>query len=252
MQRGFAHMLAPGMVLSVWLLSGLPVLAAEQPGRWNQTIENPGDVSLEQRRQLLEDAPLQPNPPLVLEGEREQSTASKEILAAADFLQLFTIFDAKTELAGDLDHDGFYYHLRVTFDADVDIGSANVYAMLFLSYELGPWNHYFTTDVFTIVEDSFYDDYEVTTELLDGYPTGYYDVRIELYDADTDLLVAIYGPYDDAALQAIPLEDQLRDIPDDDGGGGGFDRFGLLLLGMGVVATLRRRRAAIPHQDQAV
>jgi hypothetical protein len=209
-----------GMALALCLAIVPGAVMAEEPlPRLNQTIENPGDATPEQRRQLLESAPLQENPPLVLKGERADSVAAKDLLAAADIRQ-FWIYDARTELAGDADHDGFFYRLRVTFDADVDIGGAHVYAMLYLSYEEGPWNHYFTTDVFYIVEDSFYDDYEVVTELLEGYPTGYYDVLIELYDADLDVLVATYGPYEDLALDNIPLEDQYRDLPDDDGGGG--------------------------------
>jgi hypothetical protein len=233
-----------GMALATGLSIGpVPVTAEVPETRLNQTIENPGDVSKEQRQQMLDQSIWQEHAPLLLEGAREGSTAAKDVLAAADIRQ-FWIYDARTELAGDEDHDGFFYRLRVTFDADVDIGGANVYAMLYLSYEEGPWNHYFTTDVFYILEDSFYDDYEVVTQLLEGYPTGYYDILIELYDADRDVLVATYGPYEDVALDNIPLEDQLRDIPDDDGGGGGIGWLGLSLFGAwwgrGVLAGRRR------------
>jgi len=220
-----------GMVLAACLPVGQWAVADPPVPRLNQTIEAPGELTQEQRRQRLELAPLQESAPLIVTGDREGSVASKELVAAADIRQ-FWIYDAHTYLAGDEDHDGFYYRLRVTFDADVDIGGANVYAMLYLSYEGGPWNHYFTTDVFYILEDSFYDDYEVVTQLLEGYPTGHYDVLIELYDADLDVLVAAYGPYEDAALDYIPLEDQWRDLPDDDGGGGGAGWLGLLLLAL--------------------
>jgi len=219
------------MALAACLPVGQWAVADASMPRLNQTIEATGELTEDQRRQRLELAPVQESAPLVVTGDREGSVAGKEVVAAADIRQ-FWIYDARTYLAGDEDHDGFYYRLRVTFDADVDIGGANVYAMLYLSYEEGPWNHYFTTDVFYILEDSFYDDYEVVTELLDGYPTGHYDVLIELYDADLDVLVAAYGPYEDAALDNIPLEDQWRDLPDDDGGGGGAGWPGLLLLGL--------------------
>jgi len=239
-----------GMVLALCLAITQGAAMAEEPlPRLNQTIENPGEVTPQQRRQLLGGAPLQERPPLVLEGERANSVAVKELLAAVDIRE-FWIYDARTDLAGDADHDGFFYRLRVTFDADVDIGGAHVYAMLYLSYEEGPWNHYFTTDVFYILEDSFYDDYEVVTELLEGYPTGYYDVLIELYDADLDVLVATYGPYEDPALDNIPLEDQYRDLPDDDGGGGGIGWLGLMLLGAwwGRGALGGRRRISSPSE----
>ncbi len=131
----------------------------------------------------------------------------------------------------------FFTSLRITFDADVDHGDAFVYAKLYLSLEGGPWNHYFTTDVFHILEDVSFDDYEVVTRLLEGYPTGYYDVLIELYDADWDLHVASYGPDEDGALRALPIEDEQRDYPgdvypvsDSHGGGGSFGLMSLLLL----------------------
>lgn len=97
---------------------------------------------------------------------------------------------------------------------------------------------------------TFYDDYEVITELLEGYPTGYDDVLIELYDADLDVLVATYGPYEDPALDNIPLEDQYRDLPDDDGGGGGIGWLGLMLLGAwwGRGALGGRRRISSPSE----
>ena len=124
------------------------------------------------------------------------------------------------------------------FDADVDAGDAYVFAQLYLSFEGGPWNHYFTTDVFHILEDVGYDDYEVVTRLLEGYPSGYYDVLIELYDADGDTHVASYGPYEDLALSALPLEDQSRDAlypySESHGGGGSLGLFSLLLLASGV------------------
>ena len=36
-------------------------------------------------------------------------------------------------------------------------------------------------------------------------------MRIKLYDADSDELLLIYGPYDDASLSALPLEDSFYD-----------------------------------------
>jgi hypothetical protein len=163
-------------------------------------------------------------------------------------VQIFSIYDAKSELSRDGDGDGFNHHLRVTFDADVDEGDAYLYARLYLSYEGGPWNHYFTTDVFRISGDSTEDDYEVATRLLEGYPAGYYDLLIELYDADYDSFLTDYGPDQDIALRALPLEDRLRDGYDDvyhyhDGGGGGFGLIGLLLLALpGALTRLPKWR----------
>jgi hypothetical protein len=81
------------------------------------------------------------------------------------------------------------------------------------------------------VEGDVSDDaYEVVTRLTDGYPTGYYDVLIELYDEDDDLLAVNYGPYEDGDLAVLPLEDSYRD--DYEGGGGASGLMMLLLLSM--------------------
>lgn len=219
-----------------------PVMADETTTlRLSQTVEGQGLETVEDLTQLLDQAPIQAASELVIFGDRESETIATKLLTAEHLVdQIFLIFDAQTVLNIDDDADGFFQHLKVTFDADVDYGDAHVYAMLYLSLEGGPWNHYFTTDVFHIEEDFSDDEYVVETRLLEGYPTGYYDVLIELYEADLDIHVASYGPNDTDMLFALPLEDQQRDYPSTDyyvyddchdcGGGGSFGWFSLLSL----------------------
>lgn len=233
---GVASMLS----LMLALMGGAPAYAEDAQGnRLSQSIEGLEGVSEQAQTELLNQAMPQRAPALELYGVRGATDQAAKTLDVAPLTeQVFRIYDARTLLSGDDDGDGFYHQLRVIFDADVDHGDAYVYARLFLSYEGGPWNHYFTTDVFHILEESSYDDYEVLTRLLEGYPPGYYDVLIELYEADWDVHVASYGPYEDDALSAIPLEDlqedSLDDVPvsDSHGGGGSIGLVGLLLLGL--------------------
>jgi hypothetical protein len=230
--------------LSLAVVAFAPALAtATQAVRLSQSLENPAAESeTEERSEPLNQAAVQVEPELKLAGDRvTPEVASKPDVAAHLTDQVLRIYDARTLLSYDDDGDGFYHRLEVTFDADVDHGDAFVYARLYLSYEGGPWNLYFTTNVFHILEDVSYDDYAVETRLLEGYPTGYYDILIELYDADWDEHVASYGPYEDGALRALPLEDLQRDtlgydegaypVSDSHGGGGGIGLLGLLLLG---------------------
>ncbi|MEN8178252.1 MAG: choice-of-anchor H family protein [Pseudomonadota bacterium] len=240
--RSAGIILAFGVLLT--LLASDRVLAEDAISiRLSQSIEQLDGKTSEEQAQMLDLAMPQKAPALEVSGSRVAvDVASKTLTAAHLTDQVFRIYDARTLLSGDDDGDGFYHQLRVTFDADVDHGDAFVYARLFLSYEGGPWNHYFTTDVFHILEEVSYDDYEVVTRLLEGYPTGYYDVLIELYDADWDVHVASYGPYEDGALSTIPLEDLQRDalvddeydypVSDSHGGGGSLGLAGLLLLGL--------------------
>lgn len=201
--------------------------------RYTQSIEGFSGQALESQAQKLELAEVQSLPALETTGAKTAPEAAARTLAAI-VLPSYEIYDAYSEVSLDDDDDGFYRRLRVVFDADVAEGEALVYARLYLSYEGGPWNHYYTTDVFHIVGDSIEDEYAVVTHLLDGYPTGYYDVQIELYDADLDVHVASRGADHDLDLSMLPLEDEHRDEP---GGGGAFGLFGLLLLGL-----MQRRR----------
>jgi len=178
-----APRILPVIALILTLTASAQALAGDaQDVRWSQSIEQPGGKTPAQQAELLDLAELQAAPELKTYGSREVVSVAPKTLTAAHLTdQIFRIYDAQTVLSGDDDADGFFHHLRVTFDADVDHADAFVYARLYLSFEGGPWNHYFTTNVFHILEDVSYDDYAVVTRLLEGYPTGYYDVLIELY-----------------------------------------------------------------------
>jgi len=102
----------------------------------------------------------------------------------------------------------------VLIDVDTVFDTAYIYAKLYLSYEGGPWNFLAASDNHHIHFDSELDSFIIETELADGYPPGYYDVRIEIYDADFDEWLLSYGPYDDASLSALPLEDSYYDDND--------------------------------------
>jgi len=123
----------------------------------------------------------------------------------------FSLFDARSELISDYDHDGFYHRFAITIDADTDYSVAYVYARLYISYEGGPWEHFATSNNYHIYGDSAADAFTIETELADGFYAGYYDIRVELFDADYHHWLLSYGPYDDGSLSALPLEDSYYD-----------------------------------------
>lgn len=143
----------------------------------------------------------------------ESNSVSVELHTTVDYIVSpeFTLFDATTDLLADFDYDGFHHRFSVNIDADTIHSVAYVYAKLYLSYEGGPWEHFATSDAYHIYGNSELDSFSVETELADGFPAGYYDIRIELYDADFDHWLLSYGPYDDPSLFALPLEDSYRD-----------------------------------------
>ena len=159
----------------------------------------------------------------------------------------FAIYEASSRLFEDDDNDGFYQTFSVTFDADVygyyPNQHADVYAEMYLSRDGGPWVHYYTTDIFTVVGDSTEDDFEVLTTLNSGYAADYYDVLIDLYEVGYTDIVATVNSDDFDSLYALPLESSDRDYIDNgnsssEGHGGGSMSF-IALLGLGLFARFR-------------
>lgn len=162
----------------------------------------------------------------------------------------FWFYEADVVLFSDFDRDGYFFGIDLLFDADTTYAVADVYAVLYLSYEYGPWNEYASTDDFTLFGSTSADDYVVETELVSGYPTGNYDVLIELFDAYDGTYLASIGPEDTSELAILPLEDSTRDavspgttqIVVNSGGGGSLSW--LLLCGLFAVRMTLRPQAA--------
>lgn len=164
----------------------------------------------------------------------------------------FYIYDAYSRLFVDNDYDGFYQTFSVTFDADVEGYYANerakVFAELYLSRNGGPWEHYYTTDVFTIFGNATDDDFEVLTTLDLGYRTDHYDVLIDLYEVGYGDIVATVSSNDFDSLYALPLESSDRDdiYIDDDYHAGSLSlplmTMLLLLLGLKLSRTRKISR----------
>lgn len=189
------------------------------------------------------------SPGRVASGKRIGTAAGTGIQTASHDTVDFWIYDASSELFYDLDRDGFFHGMAITFDADVSAGWADIYAELYLSRNGGPWNLYYTTRVFSILDADSNDAYEVVTDLDFGYPSGDYDVLIELYDADSGDFLADYGPDDDAALAWLPLEDAELDTPYrnyNQGSYGGGGTGPALLVLIALLAAWRQRERSTP------
>jgi len=188
---------------------------------------------------------------LTLAGDRSKPTRSggQQKLSGSGAPSLntdFWFYTADVELFLDRDGDGYYTGIDLLFDVDTYYDVADVYAVIYLSYEYGPWNEYAETETFTIFGSSGNDEYIVETDLVEGYPTGNYDILIELYDTYDNAFVASFGPEDTSELAILPLEDVGRDAPvgttqivvNSEGGG---SLSWLLLLGLVGVSVLRHR-----------
>lgn len=163
--------------------------------------------------------------------------------ATAD--HLFWVYDASIELLQDSDRDGYYHSLRVQFDVDTILSQADVYARIYLG-DADSWREIHTTSVFPIHSDASYDEFVMTTDLLQGFPSDDYDLLVEIYDADDHSLQDSYDDSDDPDLTLLSLEsleyeqNHYAPVPDAHSHGGSLGVFALLSL---FGFTLFRRRA---------
>lgn len=198
---------------------------------------------------------------LVKEGGRKNSTRSQgqQKLSGAESRTPnidFWVFDADVELFSDFDRDGYFYGIDLLFDVDTVYEVADVYAVIYLSLELGPWNEYAVTDDFTIFGASGDDEYVVVSELISGYPTGDYDILIEIFDVFDGSFVASFGPEDTSELSLLPIEDAGRDAPvetvivvNSGGGGGSLGWWTLLAL---IALTGATSRARVSRRNPSI
>ena len=197
-------------------------------------------------------------PTLLTAGERSQpnaaqarSGASAEQAARSDFW----FYAADVVLFNDHDDDGYFHGIDLLFDADTYYDDADVYAVVYLSLAGGPWNEYAVTEDFTLFGSSAEDEYVIVTELLSGYPTGSYDLLIELFDAYSGEFLADYGPLQTPELAFLPLEDAHRDTPIEpevivvhEHGGGATGVWFLLALSLCALPAAGRTRQTRLHR----
>lgn len=201
------------LLLTLFAMSQ-PLQAEAATMRSAKSISYASDLAKEEtaRKTELDQADVEIMDTLVEQGFRPESMPAAVYVDSIIYHDGdITIYDASTTLISDFDDDGFYHRFSVAIDADTIFSESWVYARLYLSYEGGPWNYYATSADFVIHGDSELDVFVVETELAEGFPAGYYDIRIELYDAEFGDLLLTYGPYDDDALSTLPLEDSVYD-----------------------------------------
>jgi len=169
-------------------------------------------------------------------GKRSNMVSKAGAQRSAAVSNDFWFYSADVVLFNDHDQDGHFHGIDLLFDADTYYADVDVYAVTYLSLDGGPWNEYFATDNFTLFGTSADDEFNIVSELVSGYPTGSYDLLIELFDAYDDAFLASFGPVDTSELAFLPLEDSNRDVPVDttvvvvEDGGGSLGWLTLLVL----------------------
>lgn len=165
----------------------------------------------------------------------------------AEYNPVLWIFDVALDLHSDYDHDGHYSTFNLTLDLDTNLSASTVYAALYLATDGGPWNEYAVTSNFTVRGRGSEDTFSLQAELDSGYPRGYYNHHIEIYDAYSHELIGSYGPADSHQFHGLPMESRIHedqfsigtDITLSFSGTGSMD---IELLALCVIVTLRCRR----------
>lgn len=151
----------------------------------------------------------------VLPNQRTRETASLNTN--------FWVYGVTIGLGTDFDQDGHFSTFNISFDVDTYFNSSSVYAVLYLSNAGGAWTEYAVTGNFTVSGSGPSDRYTLDANLDSGYPSGYYEHYVEIYDAHTHELVSTYGPEDSYSLQELPFESSHHDNDDYYYGGGSVD-----------------------------
>lgn len=149
------------------------------------------------------------------------------------------------ELTGDNNNNGFYHQLYLKFDANTNRSSQAVWAEFSLQRIGRPEQLFYVSSIFNLYRHSSNDWLAIDTTLEDSFATGYYDLIIRLYDANSGWLLAEISGYDELILADLPMEDYQRDRPaivvvESHGGSLGI----LALLGLAALFWQRRNRRA--------
>jgi hypothetical protein len=164
----------------------------------------------------------------------------------------FRIGEVTTTLLTDDDADGHYSSFEIELDPDADFDGSYVYARFWVRPQGGEWIEEFVSGDFLVDSSGTQDVYTLTAEWISGYPTAYYDIQIDLFEASSDLLVASVGS-ERPELSRVPLEDEGRDrrpnppsVGDDGGDTSSREHGGGALtlewvLGLLALALLRRK-----------
>ncbi|MCJ8271504.1 MAG: choice-of-anchor H family protein [Psychrosphaera sp.] len=110
-----------------------------------------------------------------------------------------TLFD-------DPNHNGYYNHMVIDFDADTLFDHIDVYAVLSLTDPNGIMTEYYVTDNFDLYGESTNDTHQVDTILTTNWMADGYDLSIELFDAYNHQPVAYVDKYDAPQMGYLTLE----------------------------------------------
>lgn len=181
-----------------------------------------------------------------VEQHANTTKSSSDIVVSS--VNEFWIYDSWVRLQQDLDYDGYFSTFSVEFDADTIFVDAPVYAVLYLGQN-GVYDAIHVSSEFFIYGEDSSDSFVIESTLVSGFPSYDYDILLELYDAQTEQLVAFSDGYDNAEFAFVPLESETNEYIVEDTvviveEHGGTLNWATLLF---IIATLSLRYANVKH-----
>ena len=85
-----------------------------------------------------------------------------------------------------------------------------VYAVLYLGRN-GTYDAIHVSSEFFIYGEDSTDSFVIESTLVSGFPSYDYDILLELYDAQTEQLVAFSDSYDNPEFAFVPLESETNE-----------------------------------------
>lgn len=116
-----------------------------------------------------------------------------------------------TVLYHDSDQDGYHSAFRLAIDADTSMNVLDVYVSIDLQSYYGSRERLYTSGNFSLYGQALTDEYQIEIELLQNYPTGNYDLFVELHDTYDHRVLDRIGATEFSNLSALPLESEDLD-----------------------------------------
>jgi hypothetical protein len=137
--------------------------------------------------------------------KEQQSSLQYRSLSAQPLSQVVSVYDVWFNLIEDTDGDGYFHQFEVSFDVDTQYAQQEIYVVGKL---IGATSQQlFETEHYHIESDSGADSYQTTVLLSDGYPSGEYNMELNVYDAQTDTLLLHVNGQHDQDMWGLYLED---------------------------------------------
>lgn len=119
--------------------------------------------------------------------------------------------EINTNLYQDVDRDGYYQNFELTFDLDTRFSRQDVFVEVWIEGSTFNQQRIFTSNVITLSGDSSLDSQQINIQLIDDYPTDYYQLELVIIDAHSRSVIFTIDQYHSNQLQNLALESQRYD-----------------------------------------